>query len=255
MNYKIAVPDNRVYEPLFRNKEISGSYNMQLYQVEEKKLREAMLNNRFDGALMSPLGYGLGVEDADYRIIPGPALAVQGWSEMASIYFRKGLKTISKVKAPSPDDFIMIIGKLLLAENFNMEPDVIRKNGETNELLKEADAVMTWEKDFHVESLLDITEEWFMAFELPLPLAFWVCREEEVPKNFEKFIHEVKANDLLKREDIVYEAKDEEFHRREGTILWEWNDDVEHALNQSIQFLYFHQLVPEIGAVKVLGRD
>jgi hypothetical protein len=83
----------------------------------------------------------------------------------------------------------------------------------------------------------------------------WVSKSEELPHNIVETISEI-AGDIPLYED-VFESDSSlraEEHRQ-GRIKMLWNEDTEHALEQALQFLYFHQYINEIPAVKVLGRD
>ena len=42
---------------------------------------------------------------------------------------------------------------------------------------------------------------------------------------------------------------------REGEILWQWNDEVEPALHKLFEMMFFLQIIPEIPAIKLWGRD
>ena len=42
---------------------------------------------------------------------------------------------------------------------------------------------------------------------------------------------------------------------REGRITYRWDDDSEEALAAALDLLFFHQVLREIPAVKLLGRD
>jgi hypothetical protein len=257
MKINLAVPDNEVFTPLILNKEkICKEYDINLLIVSETKAADLMLKNLVDAALLSPYGYGLGVTQADYRIIPGPCLATYGFTSLASLFFRQGLKTIDKVVSPTPDDYMMKIGKLLLAETYNLLLDVEKKNGSSAELLKHADAALVWEESSHSVTALDISEEWSISYDFPLPLAFWVCRSEEYPEKISEMIHGLADNELIDVEDIIdMDSPGKPTEKRAGKLFWRWNDEIETATEQALQFLYFHQLVPEIPEVKVLGKE
>lgn len=257
MKINIAVPDNQVFSPLIFNKEkICKEFDINLLIVNETKAADLMLKNLVDAALLSPYGYGLGVTQADYRIIPGPCLASYGFTSMASLFFRQGLKTIEKVVSPAPEDFIMRIGRLLLAETYNLLLDVEKRQGNSSELLNHADAALVWEESSHSLTALDISEEWSISYDFPLPLAFWVCRSEEYPEKISEIIHALADNELIDEEDIIDEDSPGNMHeKRAGKLFWRWNDEIETATEQALQFLYFHQLVPEIPEVKVLGKE
>jgi hypothetical protein len=42
---------------------------------------------------------------------------------------------------------------------------------------------------------------------------------------------------------------------RDGIIQWIWSDDILEALQQTLQLLFYRQLLSDIPEIKVLGRD
>jgi len=101
---------------------------------------------------------------------------------------------------------------------------------------------------------LAVSEEWFDAAEMPLPVAMWACRVEA---DLDKVSHAVRqmAQEPLTVVEVHEPVDDEGSMVRQGTISWTWNADVEEALEGVLNLLFFHQLLREIPAVKVLGRE
>jgi predicted solute-binding protein len=255
MKIKIAVPDNQIYQDLYRKvDDIKDEYNIELIKAGEKETRELMLTNRADLALLSPLGYGLGVTAADYRIVPGRAMSVYGYTGMASIFFKEGAETLTKAASAAPDDFLLLLGKILLAENYSMNPEVKQVKATRDIMLRDNDCAIVWDSSSGKDKALDISEEWFFLYYMPLPLAFWVCREEEYPPEVLDIIRKLASPDLIPEEEVV-DNEALEYGDRVGAIIWEWSDTIENALDEILQLLYFHQMIPEIPGIKILGRD
>ena len=257
MKSRIAIPDNKIYSGLTsRADEVKENYDVEIFSMPESRISELMASNRMDAALMNPLGYGKGVTDADYRIIPGPAMSAVGYTSLGSVFFKKGLSTIEKAVTPNPEDFLVIMGKLMLAENYGMSPELIQKSGTPEELLEEGEAVIAQMPNYREDRALDITEEWFINYDMPLPLGIWVCRSDDCTAVIINAIRDMASRDLIKEEDIVELSRHREvFEPRIGKLFWTFTDEVKTSLDQTLQFLYFHQYLPEIPAVKIFGED
>lgn len=257
---KIAVPDNRLYSNLYsRWQQVGDLYKLDVRTLTESKVSNLMLSNQVDLALLNPQSYGIAVNRADYRIIPGPALSTQDYTGILSLFFKKGLHTISKCGISDNDDFFSEIAKILLAENFNIYPDYIISNAfneEESNIPFGCDSAIVWKESTAAENALDISEEWYQNYEIPLPLLFWVCRAETLHTNLDDLIRSI-SNDELLREENVYDATvdNEKTGRRYGKLIWHWNEEIEYALSQVLELLYYHQLLPEIADVKIMGRD
>ncbi|MBM2816881.1 MAG: hypothetical protein HW421_3643 [Ignavibacteria bacterium] len=253
----IGVPDNPVYSALHdRAKDYCAEHNINLIKLPESKIAEYMLNSRLDAALLSPYGYGMAVGKADYRIIPTYCLALQDFTSEASIYFNAGLKNILSCVSPEPDDFIIVIGKILLAERYGIVLNIGKVQGSPEELLKVADAAICWTGSAHEDNALDISEEWFATYETPLPLAFWVVRADEEPENIEEIINSLCEENLPDSIDVFDSGI---LHRnqfdRSGKIIYRYDGLVHEALEGTLELLYYQQLLPEIPEVKIFRKD
>lgn len=255
---KIAVPNNPAFARLYNNTEFTDNVNdLQLFKVKEEDTHKLLLNKKVDAALISPLGYGLGYMDAEFRIIPETALSTVDYTGLASIFFKHGLKEVSKVASYSPDDFMIKIGGLLLAEKYGFDIELFQAEERSREeILKKYDAAILWGKSDSTENALDISDEWFDTFEMPLPLLAWVAWEDSVPEKLIQYIRNI-ADKNIEQEETHHETVNAEvdFNLRHGHLFWSWTDEVEKAFEQILHFLYFHQFFSHIPAVKVLGRD
>jgi len=252
---KLAVPNNQIYDELLSNinsQNIKDEIN--IFRFSEKECASHLLNNRVDAALLTPMGYAEGLFDADYRIIPGPALLSEAYTNSGTIIFGKGLKSVKSFASDKPDDFIVTIGKLLLGERYNIFPSLENNYKTIEDMISNCDVVITWNGEKEERVTLDISDEWFDMNEFPLPFAFWVCKSEEAPENIQSILTSLASDSVEKQiTEELPEGKD--FVPRQGKFLFRWNDDYERALEFTLHFLYYHQLITEIPAVKLLGRD
>ena len=112
---------------------------------------------------------------------------------------------------------------------------------------------------------MDISEEWDMAFSYPLPLVLWVCRNEyvldagsETLQRMEEVLRSTRlcADENLEAREARYEQQSiGDADLRDGIIQWIWSDDILEALQQTLQLLFYRQLLSDIPEIKVLGRD
>jgi predicted solute-binding protein len=254
---RLAFPKNEIYQPLFQScEDYCKAHNIRYYKLSESECAEFLLNNLVDAAFVSPLGYGKGVKVADFRIIPGPMLFTEDYTGIATIYFNKGLTDVTSIHSNSPDDFIMIIAKLILSEKFGINLNIEKNSGTISEILAKNDSAILWGKENGKEVTLDVSEEWYDLVEEPLPLGFWVCRAEGYPPNIKQIISEIASSSLPDKQEIEENLEDEsKYYRRKGLLYWKWNPDLETSIETVLLFLYMHQLISEIPAVKILERD
>lgn len=254
---KIAFPKNKYYQKLFaRSEDFSNANNIRLFKLSESECDDFILRNLVDCAFLSPLGYGKGVKIADFRIVPGPLLFAYGYTGLASIFFRQGLDKIGSVVSNSTEDFIVVIGKLILKEKFGIDVNLRNIQGEKEDLLLQADSVILWGSSRSNESAIDVTEEWFDLIGEPLPLGFWVVRAETYPPDIQKIVENFAIANLPAEEEIVEEiVQPDSLFPRKGQLILQWRADLEDSIATTLLFLYLHQILQEIPAVKILGRD
>ncbi len=251
---RLAFPKNPIYNPLFEGSEsyIKGK-NIRCYQLNESECTDYMLRNLVDAAFLSPLGYGKGVKIADFRIIPGPMLFLENYTGFASIFFKPGLDNIYSLYSPTPDDFIIQIGQLVLNEKYGIDIQVKKMAGSKSEILTKYDSAILWGSAEVDDVSLDVSEEWYDLTEEPLPIGFWVCRAESHPPKIDKIVSSLTASYFIKNQEIT--EPNSKYHERKGKVYWDWEPELESSIEIMLLFLYLHQLLSEIPAVKILSRD
>lgn len=257
---KIAIPDNPFYTPLLKNTEaVEKKYGVKFYKVSEQQCGELLLANSVEMSLLTPLGYGMAVAQADYRVVTGPVAILHSYTETAAIYFKENAGEIAKAASKTPDDFMMQAALFILAEKYDLHPTLEKKNAPVPDLLKEYDAAFAWGTDENAPVALDISEDWFDTFEIPLPLAFWTYRlddPEQPDEHLQEIIAEL-ADENLQAEQWIGEKLNDgaAFDARAGKIQWKWDNETEEAISEALQLLYLHLKIKEIPAVKIFGRD
>ncbi|ROL56605.1 hypothetical protein D9V84_07815 [Bacteroidetes/Chlorobi group bacterium Naka2016] len=254
---RLAIPKNEIYKPLFEECEnYCSTRNIKYYRLSESQCTDYLLRNLVDAAFISPLGYGKGVKIADFRIIPGPILFTEDYTELATIYFKQNLENVSSIQSNTPDDFIMIIAQLLLKEKFGIDLKLEQNSGPRAEILSKHDSAILWGKEKTDDVTLDVSEEWFDLVEEPLPLGFWVCRAENYPPNIKQIVSGIASHSLPEKEEIEEQIVGESKHLpRKGLLYWKWSSNLETSIETVLLFLYVHQVLSEIPAVKILERD
>jgi len=243
---RVVVPHGSIYEPLVsRAEKVCAEKKWTLERLPEAECTKRMLANSADIALLSPLGYGLGVGRVDYRIISDPCISLIDYTEVAGITFNEHASEINTVGSRTPAAFMSIIGSLLMREKFeaNDTPIVFAENIDSVDcLITETDSVTAQ------HMAMDVGEEWFDLIELPLPLGMWVCRADLEEESGEWR----RENGEGKMEDVLMQSGSGE---RQGRISYSWSEDVEAGLEAALRMMFFYQLLSELPAVKLLGRD
>lgn len=256
MNIKVAIPDNPLYEPLLaRAGEVCARNGFELIRTDEARCAELLLRNSVELALISPLGYGQGVQKVDYRIVKGPALVVEGFTGLGSIYFREGISDVHTCAVHAPESFLVRIGRIVLGEKFGLHLETRHQKGSPAELLQQNDAVIALGNDPELPVSLDISDEWMDLTNESLPVLFWVCRPDDMPENLEDIVDEMVKPDWPRALSVEEDDNPVMTENRSGKIFWQWNESTEPALQKTLEMLFYLQDIPAISAVKIFGRD
>lgn len=264
-NLKIAIPnDNPIYNLMSENAlNVVTGKSIELIYETEKNVSKMFSNNEVDIALLNPLSYGLGYKNTDWRIIPTNSLASFGYTEIGTIYFKPRLKDISKIAIVDKDNYLSLIANLMLKEKFGIEAkceNLSQKEINENWVEKYDSLIVPTGKPFDNFVKMDIGDEWELLTEQPLPIAFWVCKDNLSINDYYSLSIENLLNLFsLDYKGIKIDIRDEEDDnietRRTGKILTIWNSEIEEAINFTLEFLYYHQIFPEMPSAKIFGIE
>jgi hypothetical protein len=153
------------------------------------------------------------------------------------------------------DDFLMNIGLIGLIEKYDvlMQKHIIQSNIDKTTILEHYDSAILWNAESLIPGALDITEEWSDYNDFPLPIAFWACKDEDFTVDLLEITTHLAADDLPDIETIKDSAEYEEEFGRIGSLLYHWKDDFKEHIMSIQQILYYHQMIPEIRDVHILG--
>ncbi len=263
---RIAIPSHPFFAPLIQQiDEVAARAGHTVRRGSEDECARWIRTNQVDMALLSPLGYGQGVINSDYRIIPSMFCLLRGWTNTCRIVFAPNRGDVHSVVSSTPTDFIVQAAHIVLDEQYSIEVQIESATGTTSSLLESHDAVISWVDDADMPAGLDVSEEWDLAFGYSLPLAVWTIRSEfalDAGADQEAFrdslialTKEIAGGDIPALALIHEDLPIADTESRQGEIDFEWNDSSEATLDQTLQMLYYRQLLPEIPAVKLLGRD
>lgn len=249
----VAIPESPLATPLTEHAEdVCARLGWKLLRVPEAKTGDLLLKNFADLALVSPLGYGLGVGRVDYRLLPGPCIMLNNYTNIAGINFRENLEAVETCESSTPDDFLAVMGTMVLAEKFDLDVSVLKKSAENAGAATGADCSIDYVRGAQV-SALDVTEEWWDLTERPLPVAVWACRIEADLDHVQEAVEAMQSRDLVPH--MIEEAVEPGTLPRQGSIMYRWDDETEKALMAALEMLFYHQYIPELPAIKLLGRD
>lgn len=244
----IAIPTLELAEPILANiREVCAQRGWEIRSAALDQCGKLLLNNSVEMALTSPMGYGLGVGKVDYRIVPGPCVALQDYTNAFGIWFPEGGRGLSTYTSPEPGSFSTLACRMVMAEKF----DVVLTDASESGV---GDCVIGPVTDGQAPTI-DVGEEWFDLIESPLPIAVWVVRVDAEERDVDQAVAQFADQRILERHvsEVVPTTSDR--MPREGKVLYRWTSEIEEGLDAALHTMFYHQILPEIPAIKLYGKD
>jgi hypothetical protein len=166
---RIIITNNPLLKPLYGN---LNKNKFTFSVLSEIACVEAINKNEFDLALISPLIYASINSKEDIKILPTKMLVLEDFTKTVAINIRQNKESLSKIFFHTSNEFIIVATKLVLCERFNIVPEL------TNNL-EEADIIVNYGD--RIENCLEVnlSEDWYDTFEVPLVMGFWVFKDDQ----------------------------------------------------------------------------
>lgn len=253
MSLTIAIPQNPAYSSLIANTQsLCRERGYICRELSESECANSLYKGTADLALINPLTFAK--HPSELRVIPSLAMSVEGCSNIASIHFVPGRENILRLGMQN-DEFFLRLGALCLAEKFDLFPELIIDHSLGDALLdaeKQYDAWIAW-NSARGQGSLDISEEWSDFQELPLPLAFWACKDEDSHELID-ITRLCAADDLPDSDEIISETLDSEADPRTGIVHFTYNGTFQASLDAVQHFMFYHRIIESVRAITLLGN-
>lgn len=242
---RIAIPTDELTAPITELAvQVCESNGFTLVRAAEEECADMMLDNRVQVALLSPLAYGKATGVVDVCVVDATCVALDGFTNVAGVYFSHNAAIIETVGTEHPDRFLMHMGTILLKERYDAQHAVVSKTNSSDG----TDCVVA-RITANAQATLDVSEEFTDMAECMLPAFMWVCRADVEMPALANILESMAAPTTTVQEvSEVVHLPNEQFTRG-GRIVYRWSDEVGEGLNAVLNLLYFHQsltVLPEI---------
>lgn len=234
---KIAYTKNEISELILRDN-IGVNSDINLINIEQDEIVKKLSNGLIEAALVDPITYSKLKKNNDVRIIPCSVLFLEDYTNTLGLNITSESSELNKLSLPFKSDYLYQISKLLLAERYHITiMDVPSMGGSeivvNNEL-----------------ATLDISEDWYESFKLKLPLLFWVVKFDDGKVLVEDYVN--LFNSISLTQDEVFSTDDQ---TRQGRIIRRWDNECEESLDETLELLFYHNLVDELFCSKLYSND
>jgi hypothetical protein len=241
---RIIITNNPLLKPLYGN---LNKNKFTFSVLSEITCVEAINKNEFDLALISPLIYASINSKEDIKILPTKMLVLEDFTKTVAINIRQNKESLSKIFFHTSNEFIIVATKLVLCERFNIVPEL------TNNL-EEADIIVNYGD--RIENCLEVnlSEDWYDTFEVPLVMGFWVFKDDE-DYNSENYKDIIELVSSFANSNLESKKDHSEDYQRYGKEYWEWKKDFLDALEKIFDVLYYYGYAHNIVDAKLLSNE
>lgn len=210
-----------------------------------------------DAAFLAPIDYGR--DSSDYEVIPTVALSSRQPDETVTLHFHQNLKQIHTIAVDPSSISEIVLAKIILAEQFGTEPQIVPFPGPLEEMLGRADAaLLVGDASLrHARTRtqkLDLVDFWIDMTGLPYVHGFWCFRNEGLDAQEMTAIQAAAAGGVGQLRSMIHgdvriggSVISEEV--KEGlisSISYDLDEEAVAAASEFLRFAYYHGALPDV---------
>lgn len=246
----LGIPAQLITKPLTEALKRNDSF--QLVVDSRPNIARQLRGQELSAALLSPLDYAK--DSSDYCIVPNVAVVSETSNGSIVVRLREGVQEIKTLAVDPAYASEIVLTKIILSEQFDIQPALIPMNAPVETMLTKADAaLLVGEAAFHVlepsDKTIDIVEEWNEMTDLPFVHAIWCGRENDLTKAEINQIQQAAIKGVAGIGDISMELspeKREALGKQLISFSYELTDDARQGLAEFMKYLFYHGILPDV---------
>ena len=157
-------------------------HNFELSKEIPSSLAVQLNAGKLDVALIPSIAYAK--NSPELRIVPECGIIAHGAVNSIRLYFNKNLKNIRSVAVDISSMTSVVLTKIILAEKFEVKPELIAAKPDIDKMLAFADAALMigdsalFQTGLTDRDYLDLAEEWNDMTGLPFVFAVWAGKRD-----------------------------------------------------------------------------
>lgn len=262
---RLGVVDALYCQPLLHGL-ASGEEFLPVHDVPAR-LALQLRSGDLDAAFLTPIDYAR--ESSSCRIVPGIGVASRQATGTVCVFFNENLHTISSVAIDPSSVSEIILSRIILAEEFDLNPSFIPLQGPLPVLLGKADAAVLagdaclLMADSH-PNRLDLVEAWNDLTGLPYVHGFWCAKESALSNAQVVSLQEAIRQSLASPNDFARSLHSRSlvssfplaFYRSYlDAFSYTLEEDDLRGLGEFIRYAYYHGVLPDVAEVNLYEAE
>jgi chorismate dehydratase len=221
------------------------------------QLREGEL----DAAFLTPIDYAR--ESSEYRIVPGVGVSSASATGSISLVFRDDIAAVNTVAIDPSSSSEIILAKIVLAEEYELEPKFQPYSGSGDRALANADAVLlvgdTSLREISTHpNRIDLVEAWNEITGLPYVHGFWCGPDESLNPEETQWLVQSAYSGLASLDTIAGDLPNGAFptlsHADMADYLhafsYDLNEDDLEGLREFLRYAFYYGVTPDVAALR-----
>ena len=222
--------------------------------------------HELDAAFLTPIDYAR--DSTEYRIVPGVGISSASATGSVSLLFHEEMHTIRSVAIDPSSLSEIILAKIVLAEEYELEPKFIPFVGHADRALAQADAVVLV-GDASLRELsthphrIDLVEAWNDLSGLPYVHGFWCGGEDALTTEEVQWLIQGAYSGRASLDTIANELPPGAFptlsHADMSDYLhafsYDLNEDDLEGLREFLRYAFYHGVTPDVAELHFYGAQ
>lgn len=209
-------------------------------------------------AFLSPIDFAK--DSSSLRIVPDVGLWSNGGSGTVTVHFQTGVEDIETLAVDPAYAAEAILAKIVFAEEFDSNPQIVPVSGSIEQMLARADAALLVgdaalrESAYHPNAL-DLTESWVQMTDLPFVHGLWCARPEDLSPEIVEILRNGRHADEASLAAIAARAAHEKrfpgltsesLKEHLENFFYTLPEDALDGMREFLRFAYYHGVLPDI---------
>jgi chorismate dehydratase len=260
---RLGVPADLCWKPLLVHLAEENLFDRQAGVPARHALQ--LREQDLDAALLTPVDYAR--DSSALVIIPGVGVSSRDATGSITLIFRDELRTVRTVAIDPSSASEIVLAKILLAEEFDLEPRFVPAIGSIQERLARADAALVvGDVSLNLATShpnrIDLVEAWTDMTDLPYVHGVWCATEGALGADHAQSLRRAGERGAASLDAL---AADNAGHRFPGlsaadlsaylhTFSYTLTDEDLDGFAEFLRYSFFHGIVPDVAELRFLDE-
>jgi chorismate dehydratase len=264
-NKRLGVVDAVYCRPLFQRLAPGAGFTA-LHDVPSAHAI-SLRNHTLDVGFLTPIDYAR--ESSTYRILPNVGVASTRPTGSIGLFFRDAIHTIASIAIDPSSLSEIVLARIILAEEFNLNPKFVPSAGTLDQQLEKHDAVLlvgdaSLAGVEHHPNHIDLVESWLDLTDLPYLHGVWCAHEGDLTPAEVQKIRETAVLGMTSLGDLADElyrspspplASPRLFRRYWDAFSYSLTEEDLEGFSEFLRYAFYHGVLPDVAELHFYTTD